>query len=236
MLNHLLELRQRAIQLCCCFGALFLILFYFSAELYSALVYPLLQQLPDHQGIVATRITSPVFTPIQLAVNTAMLCSTPIALFHLWRFISPGLYQTERHFLRGLLAVSFSLFLLGILFCYFFILPWMFQLFANSLPKGVRLMPDMAYTLDFITRMLLVFGLCFQVPLICLILVRLQWLSLSSLQEFRPYAIVSAFIIGMLLTPPDVLSQIMLAVPLCILYELGIVLVKLFPQSLTQAK
>jgi sec-independent protein translocase protein TatC len=148
----------------------------------------------------------------------------PFALYHLWRFISPGLYKKEQQHIRGLAAISLALFLAGTLFCFYLILPFMFQFFISALPKDVRLMPDMAYTLEFITHMLILFGLCFQVPLICLVLVRLNITSLATLRQIRPYMIVAAFVLGMILTPPDVLSQIMLAVPLCLLYELGIIL------------
>lgn len=224
MLDHLLELRRRALYTFIWFGALFCFFFFYASDLYYALVHPLLEALPNHEGLIATQITSPVFTPLQLSADAALLLSVPFALYHLWCFISPGLYKTEQDHIRGTVILSFILFLCGLLFCFYFVLPFMFQFFTHALPKGVKFMPDMTYAMDFITRMLMLFGLCFQVPLLCLVLVRLQLTSLSTLKQIRPYVIVSAFIIGMLLTPPDVLSQVMLAVPLCFLYELGIIL------------
>lgn len=224
MLHHLLELRRRALQTLLCFGVLFLLFFFVANDLFQALVSPLLQTLSAQEALIATQITSPVFTPLKLAADAAILLSAPFALYHFWRFISPGLYQTEQKTLRGALVLSPILFLVGVLFCFYLVLPFMFHFFAHSLPKGVRYMPDMAYALDFISRMLLLFGFCFQVPLVCLVLVRLAIINVITLKKIRPYIIVGAFILGMLLTPPDVFSQIMLAVPLCLLYETGIIL------------
>ena len=192
-------------------------------DLFSALIKPLLSALPEDSGIIATQITSPVITPLKLAANAAMLLSTPFALYQLWGFISPGLHQKEQDQVRGAIVFSVLLFITGVLFCFYLVLPFMFQFFTHALPKGVRFLPDMAYALDFITRMLLLFGLCFQIPLIMLVLIRLKIIEITMLKKIRPYVIVGAFIIGMLLTPPDVFSQVMLALPLCVLYELGII-------------
>lgn len=224
MLSHLLELRRRSIQILICFGFLFLLFFFLANDLFQAVVSPLLSNLSMQEGLIATHITSPVLTPLKLAADAALLLCAPLALFHLWRFISPGLYRQEQKTLRIALILSLILFCAGVLFCFYLVLPFMFHFFAQALPKGVRYMPDMAYALDFITRMLLLFGFCFQVPLICLVLVRLKITNIITLKKIRPYVIVGAFIIGMLLTPPDVFSQIMLAIPLCLLYEIGIIL------------
>ncbi|WP_165485102.1 twin-arginine translocase subunit TatC [Legionella rowbothamii] len=224
ILPHLLELRRRSILILLWFAVLFAAFFFMANELFQVLVSPLLHTLLADNELIVTQIASPVFTPLKLAADAALLLTAPFALFHLWRFISPGLYQKEQRALRSALILSLLLFLAGVTFCYYLVLPFMFQFFIHALPKGVRYMPDMAYALDFITRMLLLFGLCFQVPLICLTLVRLTLLDVATLKKIRPYVIVGAFIIGMLLTPPDVFSQIMLAVPLCLLYETGIIL------------
>lgn len=224
MLHHLLELRLRGLRTLIWFASLFFIFFFWSNELYHLLVNPLLHSLPAQEGLIATQVTSPVFTPMKLAADAAMLLTAPFALFQFWRFISPGLYQKEQTTLRIALIFSLVLFIGGVLFCFYLVLPFMFHFFAHALPKGVRFMPDMAYALDFITHMLLIFGFCFQVPLICFVLVRLHLIDISTLKKIRPYVIVGAFIVGMLLTPPDVFSQIMLAIPLCFLYETGIIL------------
>ncbi|CAM2741536.1 twin-arginine translocase subunit TatC [Legionella worsleiensis] len=228
MLVHLIELRRRALYTLILFGILFFLFFFIATDLFHYLVTPLLQSLPNQEGLIATQITSSVFTPLKLAADAALLLSAPFALFQLWRFISPGLYANEKKQVRGAIVLSMVLFALGMVFCFFIILPFMFQFFAHALPKGVRLMPDMAYTLDFITRMLLLFGLSFQLPLICLIITRCNLVNVMALKNSRPYVIVSAFIVGMLLTPPDVFSQLMLALPLCFLYELGIILAVVF--------
>lgn len=227
MLNHLIELRQRALIAVCIFGGFFLLFFCYANNLFEALASPLTHVLPKQQSLIATQITSPVFTPIKLAADTALLCTTPFALMQLWLFIAPGLYRRERKPIMGALLLSLLLFCCGLLFCFFIVLPFMFQFFSQAVPTGVRLMPDMNTALDFITRMLMLFGLCFQVPLLCMLLVHMRWVSLARLQQIRPYMIVAAFTLGMLLTPPDVLSQIMLAVPLCLLYELGLLLARL---------
>lgn len=224
MLIHLLELRRRVLYTLICFGSLFLLFFFIAADLFHWLVTPLLHSLPNQDGLIATQITSSVFTPLKLAADAALLLSAPFALYQIWCFISPGLYKKEQDQARGAIIISLMLFVSGMLFCFYLVLPFMFQFFTQALPEGVRLMPDMAYTLDFITRMLLLFGFSFQVPLICLLVVRLKIIDVASLKKIRPYIIVAAFTLGMLLTPPDVLSQVMLAVPLCLLYELGIIL------------
>lgn len=229
MLSHLLELRKRALRVIIIFFSFFLLFFFCANDLFHAIISPLINALPKENSLIATQITSPVLTPIKLAADAAMLFTAPFALLQLWCFVAPGLYRYERYNLRGALMSSLLLFCLGVLFCFYLVLPFMFQFFAKAVPLGVKFMPDMTYALDFITRMLLLFGFCFQVPLLCLTLVRFGWIDIQVLKKVRPYIIVAAFTIGMLLTPPDVLSQIMLAVPLCLLYELGIILATYSP-------
>jgi sec-independent protein translocase protein TatC len=224
MFNHLLELRKRTIWVVIVFFTFCLLFFFFAPHLFHQLVSPLLQILPTGEPLIATQITTPLFTPIKLAADAAILCTAPFALLQIWYFVSPGLYREERSRFRWAIISSLLLFVVGALFCFYVVLPFMLQLFAHSVPVGVRLMPDITYAVDFITRMLLLFGLCFQVPLVCCLMVSFLLITVEHLKSIRPYVIVAAFTIGMLLTPPDVLSQIMLAVPLCLLYELGILL------------
>ncbi len=226
MLLHLLELRRRMLHVVTFFMILFLLFFLLAPNLFHALVFPLLKVLPTDDSLIAMHITTPLMTPVKLAADAALLSTTPFALLHAWRFASPGLYQRERNSVRWAIIGSLVLFFLGMLFSFFLILPFMFGFFARAVPAGVRLMPDMGYAVDFITRMLLTFGLCFQIPLLCWLLARLQIVSVATLKMIRPYVMVTAFTVGMLLTPPDVLSQIMLAVPLCLLYETGILLAR----------
>jgi sec-independent protein translocase protein TatC len=224
LLIHLFELRRRALLCFAMFIAFFVIFFFFAPNLFHQLIQPLLDILPKGNHVIATNITSTVFVPLKLAADAALICTAPFVLYHLWHFIAPGLYRDERENFGWAIISSLALFILGLLFCYLWILPFMLQFFVRSIPMDVYLMPDMISTVDFITRMLLVFGVCFQVPLLSLTLVRMQLTSVATLKIIRPYVIVGAFIVGMLLTPPDVLSQITLAIPLCLLYELGIFL------------
>lgn len=149
MLIHLIELRQRAIYTLLWFGALALLFFFISDQLFHLLVKPLLRSLPNQEGLIATQITSSVFTPLKLAVDTALLLTAPFALLQLWRFMRPGLYKNEQEQIRGTIILSLLLFVFGALFCFYLVLPYMFQFFAQALPEGVRLMPDMAYAIDF---------------------------------------------------------------------------------------
>ena len=224
MLNHLLELRRRALYILIAFMIFFLSYFYFAADLFYLMIKPLLATLPDSSTLIATQITSPVFTPLKLAFNLSLLSSVPIALYHVWHFAAPGLYKKEKDLLRAAISLSMLLFIAGAAFCFTVVLPFMFYFFTQALPQGVKLLPDMSYTLDFITKMMILFGLCFQVPLINVVLVRLGLFSVQQLKAVRPYFIVFAFTAAMILTPPDVFSQVILALPLCLLNELGIFL------------
>lgn len=227
MLEALIELRQRVLQVLVLFLVVFALFFSQSSELVTFIVKPLLFALPIPGKLIATQVTSGVLSPLKLSFQMALLALSPLVLFHLWRFAAPGLYRNENYRLFSILLVSFLLFVCGLLFCFYAVLPFLFQWIVKAIPQDVILMPDLSATLAFIAQMLFVFGLCFQLPLICFMLVRLQWVNLKQLQQGRPYAIVLAFILGMLLTPPDVLSQILVALPLCFLYEFGIILVKI---------
>lgn len=222
MLQSLLELRQRILAVLVFFCTLFILFFLGANPLFLFIIKPLQHALSPNSALIATQVTSTVLIPLTVAANASFLCTTPFALIQLWYFAAPGLYQREKKFFILVAGGSLLLFMMGILFCFFVVLPIMFQFFAQALPAGVKLMPDITSSTALITRMLWLFGLSFQVPLLCAILVRLGWVELHTLKQIRPYVIVGAFILGMLLTPPDVLSQVMLAVPLCILYELGI--------------
>lgn len=224
VLTHFIEIRRRALTILMLFIIFFILSFCLSNPIFQVLVTPLQQALGANSHLISTDMTASIIIPINLAADVAMLCTAPFVLFHSWRFVAPGLYHHEQRYLKQAIGLSMILFFAGIAFCFYCLLPFMFIFFVKALPAGVQMMPDMANALHFITRMLLIFGLCFQIPLINMTLVRLGWLELSVLREIRPYVIVAAFIIGMLLTPPDVLSQIMLALPLCLLYELGIFL------------
>lgn len=230
-IGYLLELRRRFIWIMACFIIIFLGCYGLSNELFHIILSPILQILPGHTKLITTHITTPVLIPLTLAADLAMLATAPIALFHLWRFIAPALYQGERRHLKRIISLSITLFAVGVLFCFYAVLPFVLQLFLNAVPPDVQFMPELTSTIDFMMRMMVLFGLCFQVPLICILLIKTQLITLQTLKAARRYWIVAAFVIGMLLTPPDVLSQVTLAIPLCLLYELGIVLAAKFSRS-----
>lgn len=224
MLDYLLELRQRSLKLLLIYLLLFGLMYYFANNLLETLLQPLVNTLSSQDTIIVTSPAATVITPLKLAADAALVLLMPFALLQFWFFITPALYKSERRVVFLILLVSLTLFLSGLLFCFYCVLPFMFSLFAHSLPQSIHLMPDIATSLNFITRMLLIFGLCFQIPLLSLTLVQIHWIDLDALKKMRPYYIVLAFVLGMILTPPDVLSQIMLALPLCLLFELGIAL------------
>lgn len=227
MLANLLELRKRLLHCLCWMGLCFVFCFYYANQLYLMIVHPLLIRLPTDSQLIATNITATVLTPLQLAIHMALLLAMPMVLWQIWAFIAPGLYLREKRPLRQAVVWSWGLFICGVAFGYYVALPLLFSFFIQVIPEGIRLLPDIRQTLDFILWMLTVFGLSFQVPLVCAILVRAHCITLQQLITIRPYIIVLAFVLGMILTPPDVLSQVILAVPLCLLYELGIILARI---------
>ncbi len=226
ILSHLLELRARLIHCLLFFLLVFAVFFIWAPEFFNLLMTPLLHVLPHEHPMIATNITTPLLTPITLAAQAAFLCSVPYFLYHLWRFVTPGLFQHERRFFARFFILSFLLFILGGLFCFYGLLPWIFYMMVHVLPQGVQLMPDMANASYFVTHWIILIGLFFQIPLVCLVLVRFNHVSLDTLRVIRPYIIVLAFVLGMLLTPPDVISQILLALPLWGLFELGVFLAR----------
>lgn len=228
----LIELRKRLLGVLLVFISLFALFFFYATPLFYWYMLPLHHVLPAPHHMIATHITTPLLTPLSMAMNLALFCTVPYVLWQIWRFASPALYRTERRNMFWLLCSSFSLFGIGCLFCYVFILPFMFQLMVQALPKDVLLSPDIGFVSQFITEMLIVFGISFQIPLLCFVLIQMHILSIEQCRAVRPYVIVTAFILGMLLTPPDVLSQILLAVPLWGLYESGLFLARAFSKSI----
>ena len=233
MIVHLLEIRQRLIRTIFFFIFILTLFVLFSKSLLTALIKPLLEVLPAGGALIATNIISPLCTPINLAINTAMLFTAPVLLYHIWRFILPGLYVKEKKILRVVITSSLILFITGAAAAFYIILPWMLSFFTNAVPDGVHFVPEMNSAVDFITHMLFLFGICFQIPLLCPVLVRCGVIKYDVLKKIRPYIIVAAFIFGMLITPPDVTSQIIVAIPCCLLYEMGIFLAKSFSGKIT---
>ncbi|MFZ4076851.1 MAG: twin-arginine translocase subunit TatC [Legionellaceae bacterium] len=228
MLHHLIELRRRLLRVAAFFFIFFALFFFFRLPVFQMIVAPLIRAFPLGGSLITTQMTGPLLVPLRLAFDLALLCSAVVLLIELWAFSVPGLYRHERHEGLVFLSASLILFVLGVMFCFYGLLPFFFELMIHATPQGVLFMPDITSVMDFILILLLVFGLCFQVPLLAVVMVRFHWVSLVTLQNVRPYVIVLAFILGMLLTPPDVLSQIIVAIPLWFLYELGILCVRVF--------
>lgn len=204
-------------------GLVFVCLFPFSADLYALLAHPLLVVLPKGGQMIATDVTTPFFVPMKVAMMAALMISLPYVLYQLWAFIAPGLYAHERRLIAPLVAASTILFLCGMTFAYFLVFPIVFGFITSTAPQGVAVMTDINKYLDFVLTLFVAFGITFEVPVVVVVLVRMGMVSVDKLREIRPYVVVGAFVIGAIFTPPDVVSQIMLAVPLWLLYELGIV-------------
>lgn len=219
---HLLELRSRLLRIVIGLVVSILAFLPFSNELYTWLAQPLLSQMPVGTHMIATAVTTPFLVPMKVSTLVAIVVSLPYTLYQVWAFVAPGLYAHERRFVGPLVVVSTLLFLMGMAFAYFFVFPVLFGFITTSAPVGVSVMTDIGSYLDFVTTMFVSFGLAFEVPIAVLILVKFNLVKVEALKEARPYVIVGAFIVGAILTPPDVISQVMLAVPLCLLYEAGL--------------
>ena len=219
---HLLELRSRLLKMVIGLVVSILAFLPFSNELYTWLAQPLLNQMPVGTHMIATAVTTPFLVPMKVSTLVAIVVSLPYTLYQVWAFVAPGLYAHERRFIGPLVVVSTLLFLMGMAFAYFLVFPVLFGFIATSAPIGVSVMTDIGSYLDFVTTMFVSFGLAFEVPIAVLILVKFNLVKVEALKEARPYVIVGAFIVGAILTPPDVISQVMLAVPLCLLYEAGV--------------
>lgn len=229
IVSHLVELRDRLLRSILAVLVLTVILLPFSNDLYHILSQPLLQHLPDNNTMIATEVASPFFTPFKLTLFIAIMLAIPILLYQIWGFIAPGLYDNEKRLIFPLLFVSTSLFFLGILFAYFAVFPIVFGFFAQAAPEGVAVMTDISSYLDFVLKLFFAFGIAFEVPIATLLVIWSGASTVASLAEKRPYIIVGAFIIGMLLTPPDVISQTLLAVPVWLLFELGLLAARWLP-------
>lgn len=228
LISHLTELRSRLLKMIGCIVAVFLLLLYFANSIYQFISKPLIEQLPKGSQMIAIDVTSPFLTPIKLTFFVAIFISIPFLLYQIWKFVAPALYQRERRLLFPLLISSTLLFYVGVAFAYFLVLPLAFFFFVNTTPENVAMMTDINQYLGFVMVMFLAFGVSFEVP-VCIVL--LCWTGVTnaeSLKQKRPYIIVMAFVIGMLLTPPDVLSQILLAVPICILFEIGLLCARFY--------
>lgn len=223
-ISHLIELRDRLLRVVIGIVLTFLMLFPFADQIYTVLAQPLLASLPTGGQMIAIGVTTPFFVPMKMAMMTAFIVSLPHTLYQVWAFVAPGLYDHERRFMIPLVVASTLLFLIGMTFAYFLVFPVVFGFITGSAPAGVAVMTDIGNYLDFVITLFMAFGLAFEVPIAVIALVAFGLIRISTLREIRSYVIVGAFIVGAIFTPPDIISQFMLAVPLWLLYELGIFL------------
>lgn len=221
-ITHLLELRDRLLRSVIAWIIIFICLFPFAKKLYAALAQPMLAALPQGSHMIATEVVTPFFVPLKVAMMAALLGALPYILYQLWAFIAPGLYAHEKKIILPLVLSSMILFACGMAFAYFMVFPVVFGFVVGAAPQGVEVMTDIDKYLDFVLTMFLAFGVTFEVPIIVVALTMMGIVEVSKFKEMRPYVVVGAFVVGAIFTPPDVISQTMLAIPLWFLYELGI--------------
>ncbi|WJV54147.1 Sec-independent protein translocase subunit TatC [Prodigiosinella aquatilis] len=222
LISHLIELRKRLINSIICVLVVFLALIYFANDIYQIVSAPLIKQLPAGASMIATDVASPFFTPIKLTMIISVFVAAPLVLYQVWAFVAPALYKHERRLMVPLLVSSSLLFYLGMAFAYFVVFPLAFSFFAHTAPKGVMIATDINNYLDFVMALFMAFGVSFEVPVAIVLLCWSGVITPQDLKKKRPYVLVGVFVVGMLLTPPDVLSQTLLAIPMYLLFEVGI--------------
>lgn len=224
LLAHLIELRSRVVRIALGIVVCFLALFHWSGDIYHLLAKPMLDALPAGTNMIATDVTAPFFVPVKVTMLVAFLLSLPNTMYQIWAFVAPGLYNHEKRLVLPLVISSVLLFFVGMTFAYFAVFPVVFGFMSAVTPEGVSMMTDIDKYLSFVLGMFVAFGVTFEVPIVVIVLHRMGVVSLAQLREGRPYVIVGAFVIAAVVTPPDVLSQVMMAVPLWLLYEAGILM------------
>jgi sec-independent protein translocase protein TatC len=227
LISHLLELRDRLIRAIIAVALAFLPCMFYSNQIFTFVATPLKEKLPKGTQLIATTVMSPFTTPFKLSLFVAVFLAMPFIIYQLWAFVAPGLYRHEKRFAVPLLVSSILLFYVGIVFAYFFVFPVMFQFFAASTPHGVAMMTDISAYLDFVLTMFLAFGAAFEVPIAVVLLVLTGVVKLEKLKENRGYVLIGIFIVAALLTPPDAVSQCIMAVPMYLLYEGGLLMARI---------
>jgi sec-independent protein translocase protein TatC len=223
---HLVELRDRLIRAVGAVILVFVCLMPWAGEIYDLLALPMMHALPEGTRMIATGVVTPFFVPVKVTLMVAFVVALPVVLYQAWAFVAPGLYAHEKRLAVPLVAGSSILFLLGMAFCYFFVFNMVFKFIGEFAPKSITPAPDIEQYLSFVMTMFLAFGLTFEVPVAVILLTRFGVVDRQKLKEARPYVVVGAFVIAAIVTPPDVISQFMLAVPMWLLYELGIFLAR----------
>lgn len=225
--SHLIELRDRLLRAVVGLLIAFLALFPFANKIYALLAAPMIDKLPEGTHMIATAVVTPFFVPLKVAMMAAFIISLPHTLYHLWMFIAPGLYAHEKKLMLPAIVMSSCLFICGMAFAYFLVFPVVFTFILSSAPDGVAVMTDIAEYLDFVMTLFLAFGFAFEVPILVVLMAHFGWVTKKQLKEMRGYVIVGAFILAAIFTPPDIISQFMLAVPLWLLYEAGVIVVQI---------
>ena len=234
LLSHLVELRSRLLKMIACIVLVFIALFPFANPLYNFLSAPLIAQLPQGGTMIAIEVASPFLAPFKLVLLLAVTISIPVLIYQFWAFVSPGLYRQEKRLALPVLLSSTLLFYAGMIFAYYVVFPLMFGFFSSVVPEGISVMTDINRYLDFVIKIFIAFGAAFEVPIVTLMLVKTGVTTTESLIRKRPYVIVGAFVVGMMLTPPDVISQVLLAIPVWLLFELGVFISKFIPKESEQ--
>ena len=227
-ISHLVELRNRLVRAVGAILVFFIALFIWpgSGPIYDVLALPLMNALPEGAKMIATGVITPFMVPVKVTALLAFMIALPYVLYQAWAFVAPGLYENERKFALPLVVASTVLFFLGVAFCYFFVFGKVFAFIHDFAPKSITPAPDIEAYFSFVITMFLAFGITFEIPIVVIVLVRMGLVSVEKLREARPYVIVGAFVVAAIVTPPDVLSQFMLAVPMCLLYEAGLFLAR----------
>lgn len=231
LFDHLLELRTRLLHAVVGVLLVFCSLAYFAQDIYQYLAQPLLQTMPDDAQMIATDVASPFFAPFKLTIVLSIFIAMPYILYQVWSFVAPGLYKNEKRLIAPLMLGSTLLFYSGIAFAYFIVFPVVFAFFTSVAPEGVVIATDISSYLDFVLKLFFAFGAAFEIPVAIILLCWTGVTDPDSLRKKRPYMVVGAFVVGMLLTPPDIISQSMLAIPMLLLFEVGIVIASLYHKN-----
>jgi len=229
--SHLVELRNRVMKALVAVIVVFLGLMPFAGKIYDLMAQPMMAALPAGSKMIATGVITPFLIPVKVTLLLAFLIALPVVLYQAWAFVAPGLYEHEKKLVAPLVISSSLLFLAGVAFCYYFVFGTVFKFVNEFAPASVAVAPDIESYFGFVMTMFIAFGVTFEVPIVVIVLVRMGIVTVEKLKEFRPYMIVAAFVIAAIVTPPDVVSQLLLAIPLCLLYELGLLVAPMFARA-----
>ena len=233
-MSHLVELRNRLMKASAAIIIVFLCLMPWAGNIYDLMAQPMMAALPTGSKMIATGVITPFMVPVKVTLLLAFIIALPVVLYQAWAFVAPGLYAHEKKLIAPLVISSSALFVAGVAFCYFLVFKVVFKFVNNFAPQSISVAPDIESYFGFVMGMFIAFGLTFEVPIVVIVLVRMGLVSVEKLKQIRPYIIVGAFVLAAVVTPPDVMSQLMLAIPLCLLYEVGLLIAPLFVR-MTQA-